>query len=671
VTSEPPAPQEGDGTGVGGSLIGPDGVDLSHYDMGWDDGAWNNFYRHFWGNLTQMAWTIHRWIVQIGVWFLTWTFKFGFAKMLLQPVTNIFNVWQHKIIEPLGLPAFFFFVTCVWFGWLLVRGRAAMAVAELATSLVISALSTLILANPGKLLLSDDGLLGKTRDISFGISAMTFGHPEVANQTHPDPAAVIGPMRDAYVQAFVVEPHMILDWGRSLDAPGADPKCLTVYKRDIADGPWGNKDTPRNRMNVAGCKAEFKFNHDPSAERFVGTGMVGLAGLVMTLLTMLICGVVCIAQAMFAAAVVRCSYALAFGLLPSGARGPLWSTLESVLKAVASTVASILFLAVFLVTVRAMLQNNSQSLMARLVGMDLLAVFGFVFRSRINRAGHRAATRMTQALAKSRHTGMSTGGGWLKPAAAGAGAGFAAADLWRENQREIHRALAPARTMAARGNRFAGAVGLRNQTRAASSARHAARAASAAAAAAGTAGAAGAAAGTATGGRRGDAAAARLGGRLAQSRAGRLASGTVSLGKGAGKVAWGGTIGAPVTVTRGAAKARSAAGNTSAAVRTRLSSAADATRDRVDSVRGYGNEWGRSVATVTGVRAASRRVSHTANTAADLRDYTAAYPEQLRQRLAERAAAAADAQRARARAAARPAAQAKSRTSSSSPSSSS
>ncbi|PZS28225.1 MAG: hypothetical protein DLM61_15265 [Pseudonocardiales bacterium] len=321
---------------------------------------------------------------------------------------------------------------------------------------------------------------------------------------------------------------------------------------------------------------------------------------------------------------IRSCVALLFGLLPSGGRGQLWSTLESVLKAAASIVASVLFLTVFLVTIRALLQDNTESLLGRLVAMDLLAVFGFVFRSRLTKAGHRAASRVAQAMAHSRHTGVSGGGGWLKPAAAGAGAGFAAAELWRENRQEISRHLAPARHVGHKAAGFGSALGrvARPTTPPAEVAAGNRGAAAVGPVGPGTTTNAG---GPARAGG-GPGVGQRLKNELARTKTGRAAIVTGKVGARTGKAGWALTLGAPVSATRGAARVRGVAGGTSSAVRSRLSSAGTSARE-------YGSEWRHSVGAVTGASAAARHLTRTSTAVVGLAEHTRTAGDQLQSRL--------------------------------------
>src|SRR5829696_8826008 len=87
VLPAPPAVDEGP-PAPGESLIPDSGAGrfpTSHYDVGYDPGAWNNLPRKFFGLLTELAFGVNRWLVGIGLWIVPWAYRFGVASALGDP----------------------------------------------------------------------------------------------------------------------------------------------------------------------------------------------------------------------------------------------------------------------------------------------------------------------------------------------------------------------------------------------------------------------------------------------------------------------------------------------------------------------------------------------------------------------------------------------------------
>ncbi len=448
-----------------GSLLGDDSVDYGRYDLGYDEGAWNSFSRKFWGFLTQLVWSCVTWLVGIGSWLLTWSLQFGFARLLADPAGRVAAVWQSQIVSRLGLTGFLLCCAAVWAGAQVLRGRTHRGLAELGLSLVIGAVGATVLADPAGTLLGDGGLLGKTRNLSLEIAAVTVVDNPGQAPGGGDYATVVKPMTAALARGLVVEPHMLLNWGQSLDDPAHPrPSCLTAYQQLVAAGPHGSDDEPRQRMTAAGCSDLADFNHDPGPDRLLGAVMVLIAAVLVIILLVLIAGGLAAAQIALAWFACLAVFAMPLGLLPVAGRMALVSWCTSVLKALAAVIATVAFLALFLVVLTATVTDGGGgSLLGRLALLDVLVLCSFVARKRISAAFTRViaaagyslshASRSLGADSFTRALNRGGGGYGMRAFGAGAAGGMTAAalgQLWSENTAEIRQVTAPVQAAARR-----------------------------------------------------------------------------------------------------------------------------------------------------------------------------------------------------------------------------
>ena len=404
---------------VPGSDPGP--YPTSHYDVGYDQGAVNHVGRKILGFLTDLAFSISRWLVRVGLWVVSWALGFGFADRLAAPAQSVADSYQTKVVQPLGLEHFFLVLAAAYGGWQALRGRLSRGSGEFMVSVVIAALAATVLAYPGSALL---GALKHTSELSMEVAAITTS-ADPAN-TPADPDDVAGSVQADIHRAFVETPHELINWGRTI--PVGDP-CRAVYEQIVASGPWGSKDEPRDAMKAAGCDAESKFNHDPSADRLGAAVLVAIAAFFVMLMLVLIAVTLVAAQLGVVVAVALSPLALVAGVLPGNGRQLFWRWVAGIGRALAAVVMTAVFLSLFLVGVSALLEaTKTEALMVQMGVIDLVVLVAIFKRGKLLKAGRRAVTNFTQRLEQSR-VGGATSGGWLAPAAAGAAVGFGTDEL--------------------------------------------------------------------------------------------------------------------------------------------------------------------------------------------------------------------------------------------------
>jgi len=549
--------------------VDPGPSPTSHYDIGYDRGGALSIDRKILGFLTDQVFAVARWAVRTGLWVINWALGFGFARRLAAPAQAVADTYQTRVVEGLGLGRFFLVLAACYGGWQALRGRMARGAGEFAVSLVVAALAATTLAYPGSVLV---GALERTQAISMEVASITTAEDPAAVPADPDNP--VGPIAADLHRAFVEVPHELVAWGRTF--PAGDP-CRAVYEAVVRTGPWGTKDEPRNAMDDAGCEAEARFNHDPSADRLGAAGLVALAAFFVMVMLVMVAVTLVAAQLGVVVAVALAPFALVGGVLPGGGRQLLWRWVAGIGRSLAAVVMTAVFLSLFLVGVAALLAATSgEALMVQMGVIDVVVLIALVKRGKLVRAGKRAVTNVTQRLERAR-VGGEHGRGWLGPAAAGAAVGFGADELFDQARSRGHSLVAAQRHASMRravrtsGARRGGPAGTL----------------------AGVGGGGGGAGPAATSGP----ARARVAAAVGRTKVGRTAVGATKLAGGAARVGLQASVGLPVYGPR-AARAASAR-----AVELRGRLVAAATR-RAGQARSFGREYAQGVGMP--VRAARR-----------------------------------------------------------------
>ena len=422
------------------------GPGIDHYDIGYDEGGTFSIQRKVVGYLTELAFALARWLLRIGLWLVDWALQFRFAEALAAPAATVAARYQHAVVDRLGLGALALFAAAAWGGWHTLRGRLSKGAGEFGLSLLVTMVTAISFAAPASVLLGDTGLLGRTRDLSLEVAATAMSEDGASG----DATVTTNPLTAGLRHVFVELPHQLLNWGQVLEdvdgeGPASAHPCHATYLRLVASGPHGVDNEPRAAMKDAGCAELTEFNHDPSSDRLMATVLVLVAVFFVMVLLCAVAGTLVAAQLSTAVLVMLAPFALAGGLLPGAGRQLLWRWLMAVARALAAVVMTAVFLALFLVTIEALLSATAgQPLMVQMGVLDLLVVCSFLARSRLLRSGRRIVANAGRRLESMRIGGSrSTALG----AAASDADGLPFARMWAENRAQLRhmRALGPHR----------------------------------------------------------------------------------------------------------------------------------------------------------------------------------------------------------------------------------
>ncbi|WND40608.1 hypothetical protein RI578_40675 (plasmid) [Streptomyces sp. BB1-1-1] len=618
-----------------------DGVPISSYTVKTDTGGWKDIDLKIWNIVAQLLFGVSKWVIGFTCWLIKWALNFGLAKVMVGPVEDISSTIKSQVIDRLGLPGLFLTFAGFYCGWLILFKERSRGFAEIGVSLVVAALTTTVLVSPAQvllgqhdqaqpqgstMLLSEEGLLGKSKDFTLEVASIVLADDPASAQGSADPNNVAKPITDALVEAFIVKPNQLMVYGQTFD--GACDKAFREFKLaefnldqlgvnyweaammdSVYDTNFIGQLTENSEKFEAACGDVKPKAKRASADLAFSALFVAIAAVIVAVLMILVTGTFLTAQGWLAFEAIRGHWALTAGILPGGGRATLWRWCSAITKAVLGIIIAILFLAIFILIILALIDADTGDVLAvKFIVIDVTAVAGLAGHKRIKQTAQSIAVNLNRKLANARVGGAGRRSVFSSPGRyAETAPGLK--QMWGEARGEARRVSRPVgQGLKAAKNTW---VGSPQANRKASRLRTAARLATNAAAAVGTGGASTAAkvaaqqAAKQTLKKRLATAAAN---KMSQTRGGRAtmatgkaAAATAKYGAKATKFAFMATVGAPVGVPRGvAATKRGTAAATARAgqVRDQLKAVKERTVDKkVQEAKDFGAEYKRNVAT--------------------------------------------------------------------------
>ncbi|MFC7986515.1 hypothetical protein [Streptomyces sp. NPDC057336] len=618
-----------------------DGVPISSYTVKTDTGGWKDIDLKIWNIVAQLLFGVSKWVIGFTCWLIKWALNFGLATVMIGPVEDISSTIKSQVIDRLGLPGLFLTFAGFYCGWLILFKERSRGFAEIGVSLVVAALTTTVLVSPAQvllgqhdqaqpqgstMLLSEEGLLGKSKDFTLEVASIVLADDPASAQGSADPNNVAKPITDALVEAFIVKPNQLMVYGQTFD--GACDKAFREFKLaefnldqlgvnyweaammdSVYDTNFIGQLTENSEKFEAACGDVKPKAKRASADLAFSALFVAIAAVIVAVLMILVTGTFLTAQGWLAFEAIRGHWALTAGILPGGGRATLWRWCSAITKAVLGIIIAILFLAIFILIILALIDADTGDVLAvKFIVIDVTAVAGLAGHKRIKQTAQSIAVNLNRKLANARVGGAGRRSVFSSPGRyAETAPGLK--QMWGEARGEARRVSKPVgQGLKAAKNTW---VGSPQANRKASRLRTAARLATNAAAAVGTGGASTAAkvaaqqAAKQTLKKRLATAAAN---KMSQTRGGRAtmatgkaAAATAKYGAKATKFAFMATVGAPVGVPRGvAATKRGTAAATARAgqVRDQLKAVKERTVDKkVQEAKDFGAEYKRNVAT--------------------------------------------------------------------------
>ncbi|MFD3961532.1 hypothetical protein [Streptomyces bacillaris] len=570
-----------------------DGVPISSYTVKTDTGGWKDIDLKIWNIIAQLLFGVSKWVIGFTCWLVDWALDFGLAKVMVGPVEDISSTIKNQVIDRLGLPGLFLTFAGFYCGWLILFKERSRGFAEIGVSLVVAALTTTVLVSPAQvllgqhdqaqpqgstMLLSEEGLLGKSKDFTLEVASIVLADDPASAKGSADPDNVSKPITNALVEAFIVKPNQLMVYGQTFDGQcdrafrdfklaefNLDQLGLNYWDAmqmdSIYDTNFIGQLTEASEKFEAACGDVKPKAKRASADLAFSALFVAIAAVIVAILMILVTGTFLTAQGWLAFEAIRGHWALTAGILPGGGRATLWRWLSAITKAVLGIIIAILFLAIFILIVLALIDADTGDVLAvKFIVIDVTAVAGLAGHKRIKQTAQTIAVNLNRKLANARVGGAGRRSVFSSPGRyAETAPGLK--QMWGEARGEARRVSKPVgQGLKAAKNAW---VGSPQANRKASRLRTAARLATNAAAAVGTGGASAAAkvaaqqAAKQTLKKRLATAAAN---KMSQTRGGRAtmatgkaAAATAKYGAKATKFAFMATVGAPVGIPRGVA----------------------------------------------------------------------------------------------------------------------
>ncbi|GAA4981167.1 hypothetical protein GCM10025734_01410 [Kitasatospora paranensis] len=407
------------------------GAPMQVYTVNVDTGSWDDFDLKIWGFLTSLFFTIAKWLVGFVCWLVTWALNFGLAKIMVTPVADISGTIRDQVINRLGLPGLFLTFAALFAGWHILFRQRSRGFAEAGISLVVAAIATTVLLAPAQvllgtdnapaaqgsdMLLSNDGVVGKAKDLSLQVSNLVLSQDP--GKSSADPTSVSSPITTGLVNAFVVMPTELMTYGKIFTGDCAKAySTLSIVAYNASNLPSGQVLETRymNQINDAAnkfkdaCKTkDFSPRaQKASADTTFSALFVVLAAIICVILITLVSGGFLVAQGWVAFEAIRAPWALTVGILPGGGRATLWRWVAALIKAVLAVVLSVLFLAIFILMILALLKSDTGSVLAvKFVSIDLVAVAGLAGHKKIKETARQVAVGINRKLANAKVGGV-------------------------------------------------------------------------------------------------------------------------------------------------------------------------------------------------------------------------------------------------------------------------
>ncbi|RSS81395.1 hypothetical protein EF919_40140, partial [Streptomyces sp. WAC02707] len=140
-----------------------------------------------------------------------------------------------------------------------------------------------------------------------------------------------------------------------------------------------------------------------SADLAFSALFVAIAAVIVAILMILVTGTFLTAQGWLAFEAIRGHWALTAGILPGGGRATLWRWCSAITKAVLGVIISILFLAIFILIVLALIDADTGDVLAvKFIVIDVTAIAGLAGHKRIKQTAQNIAVNLNRKLANAR-----------------------------------------------------------------------------------------------------------------------------------------------------------------------------------------------------------------------------------------------------------------------------
>lgn len=436
------------------------GIPISVYSVESDTGDFLDWDLGVMNLLTEMCFSLTKWLIAFCCWFIAWALSFGLAKLLMAPVISVANSLHTRVIMEMGLPSVFLAVCAVICVARIFFGNRATGWGDAALSLLLAALTSTLLASPPQALLNEqDGALAHVRGFALEVADVILDAdptkvPEEGDASPAGSGDLSRPLTDALTDAFIVKPAMLLQYGRVFEgecaAAYSDMRLaqLAVNRQVTARTNklkeyWEDIPLVSGTLDMQADRAtDWAIDHygelpmdgfekrcvpgDIDAVKQASLDKLGgalfllvAAGIVSVLVTGLAGGFL-VAQGRIAWDAIRAEPALIAGTVPGAGRAFLWDWAASVLRRLGELLVSVIALATFIIIIKAVLDpvqdEWGSELTLRFLIVDVVCIAAVKKRKKLAARSKQVAANWRSKMSAGRIGG--THGSALTPSSA-------------------------------------------------------------------------------------------------------------------------------------------------------------------------------------------------------------------------------------------------------------
>ncbi|GAA3044330.1 hypothetical protein GCM10017562_01600 [Streptomyces roseofulvus] len=450
---------------------------------------------------------LSRTVTGFACWLIDRVYHFPIIDKLTAPAQRIADAYEQDIIGPLGIAG----ITLAWafvFGLVMVmRGKVARGAGELLLSLLISAITATTLVQPA-VLLGYEGPVQQTQRAALEAAVITTNagnagpkvitgpcvhmHGEardfclrqererasdaaereriercevlvaqaremcLSGEKAVNPADVSKPITRTLTDTLVVEPYMLLQYGRILEK---DDPLYPAHRQLIAPdnnnlqacsklSPWAKRACEDSaRRTNAGLNALEKAGPDGKAavdrmleadwDKVLGALLVLIAAIIIVLVVAVMALALIAAQFGCVIAAIGAVAVFPLAILPGPGRGLLWKWSGYLAGSMLVLVTTAIFIPLFGIAAHAVLADSNSALLERLLILDGLVLTSLIMYKRLVRASRAAGAGLARRMSYARIGGSHLMGG----PAADTAAAFSALGLGRATGSPAHAAF--------------------------------------------------------------------------------------------------------------------------------------------------------------------------------------------------------------------------------------
>ncbi|MGW3152536.1 hypothetical protein ACWDG1_49925, partial [Streptomyces sp. NPDC001177] len=249
-----------------GDLLAPlnitssEGVPINGYELNAEGGSIVAFKSQALAFALSGLFTLIRLLVGLAGWAIELAFRFPLLKILTAPAEKVAGVYDHVVVDTLGIKGLLLAWAFVFAGFMIVRGKVGRGLGEIFLTLLIGAFAASAFVRPDYLL-AQDGPVGQSEQVAAEVAQQSVnsydwggklasldpcdglaGNAELKclqreGEGPVSAAEVARPLQDSVTNALIVKPYMLLQYGRILDpAKPADRKAYAVHLKWVTGG---------------------------------------------------------------------------------------------------------------------------------------------------------------------------------------------------------------------------------------------------------------------------------------------------------------------------------------------------------------------------------------------------------------------------------------------------